>query len=418
MSYRAYIYGSLAARDIIDVNPDDRLLSYLPLSHVTERTVTAGPVIFGGSRCYFVDSLKTFQEDLTRARPTAFISVPRLWVKFQAGIHSKIPPGRLRFLLALPIIGGIVARKIREGLGLDQCRSFGSGSAPISPHTLEWYLKIGIEIGEGWGMTETGGASCTNTPFDKRKIGTIGAPFKGTELRISEEGELLIRSPGLFSGYYKQEDLTREVMTEDGFFKTGDKAEFDEKLQSYRITGRVKDIFKSAKGKYVTPVPIEARLSANPFLEQICVMGSGMPAPVAVVVLSEAAAHLPQESVSSSLRNTLSDVNTRLESHERLGHIIVVKDEWTTDNGLLTPTLKSSATFSSSVTRSCWRRNMTSRSPGKQPEKPASVTRFVGCGQSEELQLTQLAVQRHRYRTGGSLQPLRPASRFGHVVIV
>ena len=128
-------------------------------------------------------------------------------------------------------------------------------------------------------------------------------------------------------------------MTEDGFFRTGDKAEFDEQVEAFKITGRVKDIFKSAKGKYVTPVPIESRLSGNPLLEQICVMGAGLPAPVAAVVLSEAARHLPKDSIIASLKETLLDVNRHLESHERLSHM-VIDEEWTTENGLLTPTLK------------------------------------------------------------------------------
>ena len=340
MSYGAYHYASCAAKDVIEIRPEDRMLSYLPLSHVTERSVTAGPVIYAGARCSFTESLKTFQHDLRTARPTLFLSVPRLWVKFQSGIHAKIPPGKLKFLLAIPVLRRIVARKIRAELGLDECRSFGSGSAPISPLTIRWYMKIGINIGEGWGMTETSGASCTNSPFRADLVGTIGAPLPGTEMKISGDGELLIRSPGLFTEYYKQPQLTREVMTEDGFFRTGDKAEYDDRLGAFRITGRVKDIFKSAKGKYVTPVPIESRLSGNPLLEQICVMGAGLPAPVAVVVLSEAARNLPAASVISSLGATLTDVNQHLESHERLSHIVIAEDEWTTENGLLTPTLK------------------------------------------------------------------------------
>ncbi|MDH4073380.1 MAG: AMP-binding protein, partial [Gammaproteobacteria bacterium] len=202
------------------------------------------------------------------------------------------------------------------------------------------FQKLGINIGEGWGMSETSGLSCGNTPFQPQRIGTIGVPIDGTEMKLSPEGEILLRSPGLFTEYYKQPQLTREVMTEDGYFHTGDKAEWDEALGAYRITGRVKDIFKSAKGKYVTPVPIEARLSANPLLEQICVMGAGLPAPVAVVVLAEAARHLPMVNVEASLKTTLGDVNRHLESHERLSHVVIVEDEWTTENGLLTPTLK------------------------------------------------------------------------------
>ena len=340
ISYNAYHYGSIAAADVVDVNENDRFISYLPLAHITERTVTGGPVIYRGARCWFTESLKTFADDLKTASPTGFISVPRLWVKFQAGVHARIPPGKLKILLSIPIVRSIVARKIRNELGLGNCERFGSGSAPISPSTLRWYQKIGINIGEGWGMSETSGLSCTNTPFRADRIGTIGTPVEGTEMKLSDEGEILIRSPGLFTEYYKQPDLTREVFTEDGFFHTGDKAEYDADNDTYRITGRVKDNFKSAKGKYVTPVPIESSLSANPLLEQVCVMGSGLPAPVAVVVLSEAATHLNRATVDASLRATLTDVNRHLESHERLGHIIVVRDEWTTENDLLTPTLK------------------------------------------------------------------------------
>ena len=131
-----------------------------------------------------------------------------------------------------------------------------------------------------------------------------------------------------------------KVINPDGFFHTGDRAEWDETVQAYRITGRVKDIFKSAKGKYVTPVPIESRLSGNPLLEQICVMGSGLPAPVAIVVLSETAKYIPKEDIETSLQTTLDKVNARLESHERMSNIVIVDDEWTIENDLLTPTLK------------------------------------------------------------------------------
>ena len=340
ISYRAYAYGCNAALDVVGFGTEDRLLSYLPLAHVTERMALVGPSIYAGAKIFFVESLHTFAHDLKTARPTGFASVPRLWVKFQAGIHAKVPPGKLRLLLAIPFVGRVIARRIREGMGFDDCTKFASGSAPISPHTLEWYQKLGINIGEGWGMTETSGLSCANVPFQARRLGTIGIPLEGTELKLSDEGELLIRSPGLFTEYFKQPELTREAFTDDGFFRTGDKAEWDEEYGGYRITGRVKDIFKTAKGKYVVPVPIEARFSANPLLDQVCVLGAGLPAPVAVVVLSDAAQHLPEDNVEKSLEATLADTNRHLESHERLSGMIIVDDEWTTENGLLTPTLK------------------------------------------------------------------------------
>ena len=340
ISYRAYIYGSTAARDSVAMGPEDRILSYLPLAHVTERMALIGPSIYAGSRVYFVDSLETFQADLKRARPTLFGSVPRLWVKFQAGIHAKIPPERLQTLLGIPLFGRFVARRIRREMGFESCSNFASGSAPISPHTLTWYHRLGIPISEGWGMSETSGLSCINHPFRANRIGTIGTPLAGTELKVSEEGELLIRSPGLFTEYFKQPELTADVFTEDGFFRTGDKAEWDADVEGFRITGRVKDIFKSAKGKYIVPVPIEARLGANPLLEQVCVIGAGMPAPVAVAVLSEAGKRQPRASLEQNLETMLTQVNARLESHERLSNLLLVDDEWTPDNDLLTPTLK------------------------------------------------------------------------------
>ena len=339
-SYGAYEYASRTGAEMMGVVPEDRALSYLPLAHVTERTVIVGPAIYSGYRLFFVDRLETFLADLLRAEPTLFISVPRLWVQFQIGVHKKIPPNRLDLLLKIPVIGKRVARKVRKGLGLDSCRLVGSGTAPISPLTLRWYENIGVHISEGWGMTETTGLSCTNLPFRNECIGTIGVPLPGTEMKLSDEGEILIRCPGLFTEYYKQPELTAEVFTADGFFHTGDKGEWDEDVQAFRITGRVKDLFKSGKGKYVAPVPIEGKLGGNPLIEQVCVMGAGLRAPVAVVVPSAAAREASRESVDSSLETTLREVNDTLESHERLSTIYVVDDPWTIENGLLTPTMK------------------------------------------------------------------------------
>ena len=263
ISYRAYEYASGTNVDVLKFSQDDRVLSYLPLAHITERTVIAGPAIFAGCQMFFADKLDTFIDDMRRAEPTLFISVPRLWVQFQIGVHKKTPPEKLDRLLKLPIVGNMVARKVRKGLGLDSARLIGSGSAPISPLTLRWYEKIGVHISEGWGMSETSGLSCTNTPFRSECIGTIGQPLPGTEMKLSDEGEILIRTPGLFTEYYKQPELTDEVKTKDGFFHTGDKGEWDESIEAFRITGRVKEQFKSAKGKYVSPVPIEGKLAGR-----------------------------------------------------------------------------------------------------------------------------------------------------------
>jgi long-chain acyl-CoA synthetase len=340
LPYRAYHYASNATMVVSGVESDDRLLSYLPLAHITERTCTAGPAIYSGCQCFFVESLDTFRQDLHRARVTMFISVPRLWVQFQSAVHAKIPPRKLSLMLRIPFLGAMVARKIRTQLGFSHARRFGSGSAPISPLTLTWYQKIGVDIGEGWGMSETSGLSCGNTPFRPDRVGTIGEPLAGTEMKLSDEGEILIRTPGLFTEYFADVELTQASFTDDGFFHTGDKGEWVEKVQAYRITGRVKDQFKSAKGKYVVPVPIESKMSGNPLIEQVCVMGSGLRAPVAVVVLSPSARSAAKTVIEQSLSDTLNAVNQTLEAHEKLDRVVVVTDEWTIENELLTPTMK------------------------------------------------------------------------------
>ena len=340
ISYGAFAYASQACVDVMGMTEGDRGLSYLPLAHITERAVLVGPAIYAGAELFFAESLDTFREDLGRARPTMFISVPRLWVQFQAAVHREVPPQRLDMLLRIPVLRSVIARKIRAKLGFADTRLFGSGSAPISESTLRWYERLGIRISEGWGMSVTCGLSCVNMPFRSDQIGTIGAPVPGTEMKLSENGEILIRGPGMLNDYYRQPELTAEAFDEYGFFRTGDKGEWLEDVGAYRITGRVKEIFKSAKGKYVSPVPIESKLAANPIVEQVCVMGAGLRAPVAIVVVSAATQELPREEVRASLERTLDEVNVALESHETLSHIIVDDEAWSIENGLLTPTLK------------------------------------------------------------------------------
>ncbi len=340
LTYSAYHYACAACVEVYRISDKDRILSYLPLAHITERAASVGPALYSATPMYFVDKLDTFVADLKRARVTMFISVPRLWVQFQAGVHRKMPAKKLSLLLKIPFLGKSVAKKIREELGFGDCYQFGSGSAPISPATLRWYERIGIPISEGWGMSETTGLACTNLPFRSAAVGSIGRPLPGTEMKISEEGEILIRSPGLMKEYHKMPELSAEVFTEDGFFHTGDKGEWDKRLEAFRITGRVKDQFKSAKGKYVSPVPIEGKLGGNPLIEQVCVMGTGLRAPVAVVVPSISSSGESEKVIHDSLLATLESVNSTLEGHEKLSHLVLVKEAWTIENELLTPTMK------------------------------------------------------------------------------
>ena len=340
LTYKNIAFQGYSASSLLGRSKEERLLSYLPLAHVTERGVIEYSSLYGGAQVTFNESLETFLRDLRSAKVTSFISVPRLWVKFQSEILAKMPQEKLSRLIQIPILGGLIKRRIRAQLGLAYVRSCGSGSAPISKHILEWYRKLGIKISEGWGMTELAGLATTQFPFRRTKLGTIGVPLKGLEVKISDEGELLIKGDGVFKEYYKNPEVTAETFTDDGYMRTGDKVEMD-KEGYLRITGRVKDLFKTGKGKYIAPVPIEGKLASNLLIEQMCVMGSGLPAAMCVVNLSaDVAGSMSKEDIEASLADTLDQVNASIEKHEFIAGIIVAKDAWTIDNGLLTPTLK------------------------------------------------------------------------------
>jgi len=324
--------------EYLGTNADDRILSYLPLSHSFERWIVECQTLYVGCHVFFAETLETFLQDLQRARPTLFISVPRLWLKFQLGVFQKMPPQKLDRLLKIPILSGIVKKKVLTGLGLNHVRFAGSGSAPIPKEVIEWYRNLGLELLEGYGMTENNSYSHVSKPGQVR-VGYVGSPLPGVECRISEEGEILVKSPGNMTGYYKMPEKTAEEFTADGFFKTGDQGEIDE-LGRLKITGRVKELFKTSKGKYVAPVPIENQINNHPRVEACCVSGAGYPQPYGVVMLSEEARDSDQATVESELTQYMQDINAGLPPHERLAFLAVTRDEWQPENGFLTPTMK------------------------------------------------------------------------------
>ena len=322
----------------------NRVLSYLPLAHVFERAwVGCGSLVDGNTHLYFAESLDTFLQDLNRARPTTFISVPRLWLKFQQGVFSKMPPKKLDRLLGIPILGRIVARKVLKGLGLDQALLAGSGSAPIPAELITWYRRLGLNLSEGYAMTEDFAYSHNSTDAINAP-GYVGVPMPGVQVRLSDEGEVLIKSPGQMVGYYKRPDLDAESFTADGFFHTGDRGEIraDGLL---KLTGRVKELFKTSKGKYVAPAPIENRLNAHPMVEQALVSGVGQSAAYAVVVLAEdlrpkLGDAAVRAKVQQELAGLLREVNQAAPDYEQLRMIVVASQAWTIENGMLTPTMK------------------------------------------------------------------------------
>lgn len=317
----------------------DRMLSYLPLAHIGERAAVEIPSLIFGFQIFFNVSLETFVQDLKRARPTRFFSVPRLWTKFYQGVSAKISPERLRILLTIPFLSRRIKRKILEELGLDQVTVGLTGAAPLPAEIIRWYRQLDLELLEVFGMTENAATSHASVP-GQVKEGYVGVPLAGVECRIDKNGEVLVKSPGQMLGYYKMEEETRRSITEDGFFRTGDCGEVDTE-QRLKITGRIKEIFKTSKGKYVVPVPIENRLGAHPKIEVPCVTGPGMPQPFALLMLSEGVnGNKNREPLEGELDGLLEQVNCFLEEHEKLDFLVVVREPWTIEGGFLTPTLK------------------------------------------------------------------------------
>ena len=322
----------------------DRLISYLPLAHVFERAFIETAAFVAGPHVFFADTLDSFVQDVRRARPTLFISVPRLWVKFQHGVLHKMPQKKLDLLLKIPILNNIVRRKILDGLGLDQVRLAGSGSAPIPHEVIDWYRRLGLNLMEGYAMTEDFAYSHVSR-LDAHAPGYVGIPYPGVEVKISENHEVLIKSPGTMIGYYKQPELTAESFTEDGFFRTGDLGERDPKTGLLKLTGRAKELFKTAKGKYVAPAPIENLLGESQLIETAMVSGVGQPAAYALVVLAEELRPRTSDpavraEVERELATLLADVNRQVPDYEQLKMIVIAREPLSIENGLLTPTMK------------------------------------------------------------------------------
>ncbi|MFY0687311.1 MAG: AMP-binding protein [Cyclobacteriaceae bacterium] len=324
--------------DIFTMPEQANMFSYLPLSHIAERIGIEMQGTYRGASFTFPESIDTFAADLASTQPHLFFAVPRIWSKFQEKILEKMPQKKLDTLLKIPILKGIVKKKLKTALGLSRAKYIFSGAAPIAVSMLEWYEKIGIEILQGYGMTEDTIHSHFNLPGANRK-GTVGKPLPECVGKLSAEGEICLKGQGLMKGYYKMEDKTAESFDSEGYLKTGDIGEYDH--DGYLlITGRVKDQFKTDKGKYISPAPIELELMKNPDIEQVCVVGTGIPQPIALIVTSLEAKSKSNEELIQSLEASIKEINPSLEKHERLEKAVVMKEDWAVENGLLTPTMK------------------------------------------------------------------------------
>jgi long-subunit acyl-CoA synthetase (AMP-forming) len=323
----------------VDYKGGNRFFSFLPLNHVAERGVIETMCLTHGGQIFFTESISRFAANLQDARPTFFFAVPRIWTKLRLGVLGKMPANKLNKLLKIPLVSTLVKRKIRSGLGLDKSRCNVSGAAPIPTETKEWFGRLGIPISEAYGMTENG-ATSHMISAEENKPGSVGRPQPGTEHRIDPETqEVLTRAPYTMLGYYKSPEKTAETLDADGWLHTGDQGEIDADGYLY-LTGRVKDTFKTAKAKFIVPTEIEDKFIGNDDVEQMCLLGLGMPQPILLVSLSEIGEARPQDAVREGLQGQLTFVNTKLASYKKVAAIVIVKEQFSVENDMLTPTLK------------------------------------------------------------------------------
>lgn len=315
-----------------------KLFSYLPLSHIAERIgLEIGAISLGGMLS-FSESLDTFASNLEATQPDLFFAVPRIYAKFQEKILEGIPQKKLSIVLKIPVLNKIFKKKLKAKLGLSKAKYIASGAAPLSVSIMNWYKKLGIEIIQAYGMTEDCIISHCNLP-EKNKIGTVGRFTYGATAKLSDIGEICVKNDSLLLGYYKNPEETAKVFDEQGYLKTGDIGEYDHD-GFLTITGRAKDQFKTDKGKYISPAPIELAFSKNTDIEQICIVGMGIPQPIMLIIPSALGKNKSKTEFNESLLQSMLEINPSLEKHEKIEKAVIMKEDWTVENGLMTPTLK------------------------------------------------------------------------------
>jgi len=318
--------------------PEIRCLSYLPLNHVGERIGMELIVITLGGTIFFAESLDTFSKNLQDTQPTIFFSVPRIWTKFYLGVIAKIPLQKLDVLLANPATADKIKQQLRASLGFSKLSVALTGAAITPAYLKDFYKKLGIHLIEAYGMTEVCG-SITNTPDPNSPQDSVGKARPFAEVKIHPKtGEVLLKTPFIMMGYYKNPEKTAEVL-KDGWMHSGDRGTMDE--NGYlRIIGRVKDAFKTSKGSYVTPNPLEEVLMGNDYIEQVCVVGLGIPQPIALVNLSEIGLAASQQEVETSIQESVQELNQQRAPFERISTVVIQQENWSEKNRCLTPTLK------------------------------------------------------------------------------
>jgi long-chain acyl-CoA synthetase len=331
-------YATMGLMKTMPAAGQEKFFSYLPLAHMFERGAVELASIYLGAQVYFNENIEKLAVQLKEVAPTRFFGVPLVYSRLQSGVLKKMPQEKLDRLLKIPFLSGYVKKKIKTGAGLQNARYMFVGAAPMPMPLMKWFEKLGLTVLQGYGMTENSIYATANLPRANR-FGSVGRAMPGADMRISQEGEIQYKHPAVMAGYYKEPEKTVETFTKDGWLRTGDKGRIDEDNYLY-ITGRVKDIFKTLKGKYVAPAPIEGALARNTDIDQMCFVGTGLTQPIMAVTLTPEAQKKSRPDVERGLIADMDVVNANLEPHEEIAKCLVLKETWSIDNGMMTPTMK------------------------------------------------------------------------------
>ena len=340
--------------EVFPIGPDDEALSFIPYAHIFERQAGLFTGMVAGGSAWLSRGMDRLPDDLAEARPTIMCSVPRMYEKMHERVMAGVEklPGwkRAMFRWALGVgrsrKGGpqrwladkLVLSELRRHLTGGRLRFFVSGGAPLASEVESFFWAIGVKILQGYGLTETTAGATSNTPAEHR-FGTVGKPFRGVDIKLAEDEEILVRGACVMQGYYGNEQATAEVF-EDGWFKTGDIGQLDAD-GFLTITDRKKDLIKTAGGKYVAPQPIESKLQLDPKIERAVLIGDQRPYIVALIVpAGDPAGLAADESFRAHVQQKIDEVNAGLGQWETIKYFDLLPKEFDEESGELTSTLK------------------------------------------------------------------------------
>jgi long-chain acyl-CoA synthetase len=367
LSHENLAWTAALARDLCDGTASDVVLSYLPLSHIAEQTFTLHAAATTGYCVYYAESVDKLADNLKEVQPTIFFGVPRVWEKFHSGVSAKLsqatgakkqlvawargvatrvselanqgeqPPALLG--LQYRLANKLIFSKLKPALGLGRARFCVTGAAPIAREVLEFFASLDIVIREVYGQSEDTGPTSLNVP-GKTRFGSVGPIIPGVQVRIEPDGEILVKGPNVFMGYYKEPEATQETLTDDGWLRSGDLGEIDAE-GFLRITGRKKEIIITAGGKNITPKNIESALKNHELVSEAVVIGDRRKFLSVLVTLDEEAAkRFQQAEIQSAIERAIEEVNRDLARVETIKKFTILKNQFSIDGGELTPTLK------------------------------------------------------------------------------